>query len=273
MWVTNTSAQSNPLEDSLVFLPSFQMASFLTGFKDADAWALRSDGMIVGRARDRSYKEVARDGVPIDILVSSSLEPTMPTPSPALEREKATAPWWGDHETAWQDKIDPDIWDWAEAVAAEGAMYGGRFTAADVVHPDAYAEFLDVPADPYDDYTVVGRGRGKRIHKKHSVVPKHGPKSTKLRTLAAAAVPAESIGDSLPPTSTARPETCGMCATTQDASVYSDAEIMDVSPCQHCTREFAAAVTTRHDRIHAQNEYNEELAHEMWMLHYSHYYD
>ena len=53
------------------------MASVLSGFADSAAWARREDGTIVGRARDRSYKEVARDGVPIDVLVWSYVEPAI----------------------------------------------------------------------------------------------------------------------------------------------------------------------------------------------------
>ncbi len=41
-------------------------------FLDGDAWRYDVDGLIVGRARDRSYKEVARDGVSIDLLVAAA---------------------------------------------------------------------------------------------------------------------------------------------------------------------------------------------------------
>lgn len=44
-------------------------------FLDGDAWRYDVDGLIVGRARDRSYKEVARDGVSIDVLVAAASSP------------------------------------------------------------------------------------------------------------------------------------------------------------------------------------------------------
>jgi hypothetical protein len=51
------------------------MSSILSGFADADAWAYTVDGVIVGRARDRSYKEVARAGVPIDAFMDTTATP------------------------------------------------------------------------------------------------------------------------------------------------------------------------------------------------------
>jgi hypothetical protein len=49
------------------------MTSVLTGFADASAWERGVDGTIVGRARNGSWAERVRAGVPIDYLVG--LEP------------------------------------------------------------------------------------------------------------------------------------------------------------------------------------------------------
>jgi hypothetical protein len=48
------------------------MTSVLTGFADASAWERRSDGAIVGRARNGSWAECVRTGVPIDAMMDAS---------------------------------------------------------------------------------------------------------------------------------------------------------------------------------------------------------
>jgi hypothetical protein len=46
----------------------------LSGFIDSDAWMRTDDGTIVGRARDRSYKEILRHGVTIDQFMDSYID-------------------------------------------------------------------------------------------------------------------------------------------------------------------------------------------------------
>jgi hypothetical protein len=48
----------------------------LSGFMDGDAWMRTDDGTIVGRARDRSYKEILRHGVPIDQFMNVDIDDT-----------------------------------------------------------------------------------------------------------------------------------------------------------------------------------------------------
>lgn len=45
--------------------------SRLIGFKDASSWERRGD-RIVGRARDKSYKEILRSGIPIEYFIDES---------------------------------------------------------------------------------------------------------------------------------------------------------------------------------------------------------
>jgi hypothetical protein len=50
-------------------------AASIGSFKDRNAWMITSDGTIVGKARDNSWCEVARHGVPIEVLVDNSCGP------------------------------------------------------------------------------------------------------------------------------------------------------------------------------------------------------
>lgn len=52
-------------------------AASIGPFKDRDAWTITEDGTIVGNARDNSWVEVARHGVPIEILVDDSHGPEL----------------------------------------------------------------------------------------------------------------------------------------------------------------------------------------------------
>jgi hypothetical protein len=55
----------------------------VAGFADSDAWMRLPDGRIVGKARDKSYKEIARHGIPIEVLVDETstveVETTVPS--------------------------------------------------------------------------------------------------------------------------------------------------------------------------------------------------
>ena len=50
-------------------------AASIGPFKDRDAWTITEGGLIVGKARDSSWVEIARHGVPIEVLVGWSFGP------------------------------------------------------------------------------------------------------------------------------------------------------------------------------------------------------
>jgi hypothetical protein len=132
------------------------MASVLSGFADSDAWTYCADGTIVGRARDRSYKEVARGGVPIDVLVAAYVvaEPVTAAAEPAKET-KAKTP-----------------------CGCESCAF-----------VDDYTLPLDL-SDDFEQYfkPVVPRStaRARRLAAKKPVkVLKYGPKASKAHTVAA----------------------------------------------------------------------------------------
>jgi hypothetical protein len=189
------------------------MASVLTGFADADAWARSADGTIVGRARDRSYKEVARDGVPIDVLVWSYVDPAIKS-SVDDETLLATLP----HPTTSVCRCD---------VCAYAEMY-----ALPMDDPDDFEQYL-VAVEPRS----VARAR-RTGAKKASKPPKYGPKPTKLHTVAARTpepLPASEI------TSRAALPKCDCCgATTAEEGYSNQEELWGARTCERCPAAWVA---------------------------------
>jgi len=70
LWVVNFLLLLFFLSCISVFLT---MAVSFLSFRDGCAWQYAADGTIVGRALDRSYKEIARNGVSIDVLIAASV--------------------------------------------------------------------------------------------------------------------------------------------------------------------------------------------------------
>ena len=179
----------------------------LSGFADAGAWARRADGVIVGRARDRSYKEVAREGVPIDVLVSSYVDPAIKSADDD-ETVLATLP----HPTTSTCQCDVC----------------------------AYAEMYALPVDDPDDFeqyfkSVEPRSvaRARRIGaKKASKPPKYGPKPTKLHTVAARTTEPAPTSESV---SHAALPKCDCCGARTTAEAYNNQEeLMHARTCERC---------------------------------------
>lgn len=141
-------------------------SSVLTGFADAGAWVRSSDGTIVGRARNGSWAERVRAGVPIDAMMDSTgpeLESCIIQPVQAAE--SFSGPYWrgaGGYYERYMDESGEDTY-----------IYGEY----DAVFPK------ETDAAPL---------RAKRTSHKLAAKPsagakpsKYGPKQTKLRTAAA----------------------------------------------------------------------------------------
>lgn len=57
----------------------------LTGFVDGDAWMRLDDGTIVGKARDKSWKEIARHGTPVYVLIEDTPSMEVETVIPSID--------------------------------------------------------------------------------------------------------------------------------------------------------------------------------------------
>jgi hypothetical protein len=216
------------------------MASFLSGFKDGDAWTYRADGAIVGKARDRSYKEVARDGVPIEILVSFSsdcgeMPPVVPpvvSPPTAPMRTPIKA---------------------ASPLCSCGSCTECEYIKDCVVYSDSYALPLDL-TDDFEQYFApveprsVARAR-RTGTKKPVKVLKYGPKASKAHTVATRVF--------LEPVPTSEhikspPALCCACRRPQSESVYETwQELYAARTCERCDPHWVAALTAMQAEISA----------------------
>ena len=175
------------------------MASVLSGFADSDAWMYRADGMIVGRARDRSYKEVARGGVPIDVLVAA------------------------------YGVVEPERTKVVEQVPEAKTMSPCR---------SAFDDYT-LPLDKEDDFEqyfapVVPRSvaRARRLAaKKPAKMTKYGPKASKAHTVAA-----HILMEPVEPTLYAAPvKRCCGCKRAQEEGAYRTwEELRATNTCEHC---------------------------------------
>jgi hypothetical protein len=189
------------------------MASVLSGFSDSDAWARHADGTIVGRARDRSYKEVARDGVPIDVLVAAHIATPIKS-SVDDETLLATPP----HPTTSTCQCD---------ACAYAEMYG-----APLDDPDDFEQYF-VAVTPRS----VARAR-RTGAKKASKPPKYGFKPTKLHTVAARTPEPLPTSEAMPRSLTPKCSCCGVATTSAG---YESREMLAAARiCQHCPPAWVA---------------------------------
>jgi hypothetical protein len=156
----------------------------LTGFLDADAWTRRSDGVIVGRARNNTWAEIARNLVPIERFLEEappveSVLYTDPEPEPSYE-EAPSRPTCTCIACQMRDEYVDDAYYYASY------EYDMAFRKA-----DAY------------DYRVAPRKK-HTAPKKAQKAPKFGPKATKTHTVAAKLLveplPANDYNPEEPPT-------------------------------------------------------------------------
>lgn len=215
------------------------MATFLSGFKDSDAWAYRADGVIVAKARDRSYKEVARHGVPIDILVAASADygteilpslppspPATPVATPRQERRSSL---------------------YCNCDACEMCEY----LKDCLVYVDDYALPLDL-SDDFEMYLkpVVPRGiaRARRLAAKKPVKEsKYGSKASKAHTVAARilATPADTDGCIKAPV-----KRCEACKRPQCESAYESWEALHIAKCcERCDATWVEQLATIQEKI------------------------
>lgn len=157
------------------------MTSVLTGFADASAWERRSDGTIVGRARNGSWAERVRTGVPIDAMMDSSApEPescVCAQRKPVQAAEPSNGPYWRGAGGRYENWMDEHVED--------------EFI---------YGEYVNLFPKEADEAPL----RLKRTSHKLAAKPsagakpqKYGPKQTKMRTVAAKIL-AEPVEASVP---------------------------------------------------------------------------
>jgi hypothetical protein len=212
--------------------------SVLSGFADGDAWRYAADGTIVGRAKDRTYAQVARDGVPVEVLISESVAPPVescivaPIAAPlchsALKEASCNC------EQCQDARAVADIWGWSAATPED--EFDGYF---EPVMPRSKARAAR---------TLKRVGGGATKPSKIPRLPKYGPKVTKLRT-AAADAEAKAVAAPMPSEEPAactilKPtgNRCACCNLVQDVGEYCYCIIKDVRPCHHCDSLFASAL-------------------------------
>jgi hypothetical protein len=182
--------------------------SVLAGFADADAWTHRADGMIVGRARNSSWAEQVRAGVPIDYFVEldCGYSTALVARPPERVEEGLFEP-----RPVWPFRPVREVnWD-------------------DIEDDDPYVKI----------HHRARRTKGKAI--KPVKVPKYGPKASKTRTVAATIL-AEPVkpSDHLTHTDT---DHCFVCSTRQDLTLYINNDaILKAKACDHCSPAFKLAL-------------------------------
>jgi hypothetical protein len=227
------------------------------GFRDADAWIRRTDGTIVARARDRSYKEIARGGMPIEALISqeaipevesciipsagcgvapaqsSWLSPPNPVPAPTA------SVWDGCHSPIFEWVCGMPILVWCACLE-----YDNIGEDVDYPHEDdgyfTYVEYEDVYGRT--EYREPKSRRAGRTAKKPATKPhkvsKYGPKASKAHTVAARfhaepAPPSVLVDKGVP--------RCECCGVYQSAEGYENLVTLVLTrPCQHCSPKWIA---------------------------------
>ncbi len=245
------------------FFLSFKMSSVLTGFRDADGWMYSADGMIVGRARNDSYAEKVRAGLPAHVLVADPM-PAPPVEScviaPVMAAKPACAPRSG-HDAEHCTDICCTDWWWEAGLGYD--MAHGKYADWDF---DRY--FAPVESRSAARARRTRAAGGKQAAKP----PKYGPKPTKKRTaadaaavVAAPALPpaAEAVGDCALVAPATNPDTCGICGLNQDVGAYCFCVILDAHACHHCRPAFVAALAAAQEDARAYNAYLAELAAEI----------
>lgn len=221
----------------LPFFLSYKMTSFLSGFADADAWMYRADGEIVGRARNGSYAEKVRQGLPAHVLVA--------------------------------DLAAPEVESCIIAPVAEAPTISSALS-----YDDELGKYADWDFDRF--FAPVESRASARVRRHREAgpakPPKYGPKPTKLRTVAdspdaAAALPkaAEAVPECpiLDKPTVATDNKCACCGLVQDVAEYCNCIITEVRACHHCSPSFAADLARHQAEALAYNAYMEELADEI----------
>lgn len=242
------------------------MSSVLSGFADADAWMYRADGEIIGRARNASYAEKVRAGLPAHVLVAD------PTPAPPVEScivapvDAAAAPLMSsatlsDHDTTRCTDVCCTDW-WLHAGTGYNAEHGKY----------AYWDF-DQYFGPVESRSAARARRMRATGKAPTAkIPKYGPKPTKKRTtadaeavIAAPTLPraADAVGDCALVAPLPNPDTCGSCGLNQDVGAYCFCVILEAHPCHHCRPAFVTAMVAAHEDARAYNACLAELAEEI----------
>ena len=192
--------------------------SVLSGFADADAWTYRADGAIVGRARNSSWAEHVRAGVPIDyfMAIQASADTASATPLPEERVEEGLfEPW-----PVWPFRPVREInWD-------------------------------DVEDD--DPHTMVHHKARRTKGKSKTAKPsKYGPKASKARTIAATVL-AEPVAPSGHLTREPHEDYCFVCESPQSTYLMNADTLAKARACDHCSPAFKAelAALAERDRVH-----------------------
>jgi hypothetical protein len=139
----------------------------LTGFLDADAWTRRSDGVIVGRARNNTWAEIARHLVPIERFLEEA---------PPVETVLYTDP---EPEPYYEEAPSRSACT-CLACQDDGVDYAYYYASYEY---DMAFDKVFRKADAYD--CCVAPRKKHKASKKAQKAPKFGPKATKTRTVAA----------------------------------------------------------------------------------------
>jgi len=206
--------------------------SVLTGFADADAWAYRADGAIVGRARNSSWAEKVRAGVPIDCFMEMDCgcccDDDIRTP-PTLPRDALFEP------TPRMPKHHV-VHNTDDAMDAEPADF------------DAYFEDVE-PRHIARRRRCRAVGGSSSSNKKTAKPPKYGPKAPKARTIAASVL-AEPVAPSGHLTRDETEDYCFVCGSPQSTYLMNADTISKARACDHCSPAFKAELVER-DRVDA----------------------
>jgi len=206
--------------------------SVLSGFADADAWAYRADGAIVGRARNSSWAEHVRAGVPIDYFMemdadSAASAPLLSLPL-SLSRDALfePTPRMPKHHVVHNTDDDMD---------AEPADF------------DAYFEDVEPRHIARRRRCCAVGGSRSNNNKKTAKPPKYGPKASKTRTVAATVL-AEPVAPSGHLTRDETEDYCFVCDSPQSTYLMNADTLSKARACDHCSPAFKAELVER-DRV------------------------
>jgi hypothetical protein len=194
------------------------MTSILTGFNDGSAWEHRADG-IYAVARNDSWAERVRGGLPIDYLMAIQAPEDAPVAPPRLARSAIFEP-----HPVWPFRASHTAnWDELEA------------------EPEDFDAYF-APVEP--------RHKARARRTKGSVkVSKYGPKASKARTVAATVL-AEPVAPSGHLTRDATEDYCFVCGSPQSTYLMNADTLSKARACDHCSPAFKAELAER-DRVDA----------------------
>lgn len=204
------------------------MASILSGFSDADAWMYNADGEIVGRARNSTYAEKVRAGLPAYVLVAD------PTPAPPVE-------------SCFITPVAPS----PMATSALG------YDAENGKYADWDFDRFFAPVESRAAARARRTGTARTAKP-----PKYGPKPTKRRTAAALTAAADVLpkaAETVPNCAVLKPvisdDKCACCGLVQDVADYCYCAIGEVRACHHCREDFAVALVAAQKAAREWNAY------------------